>query len=119
MSAVLLAIFNEYNVAERVRVDLVRDGFPTDRVELTAACEPGRAGLGPATHPRVTSVLSSRAILTCSLVPESFTRNGQAIGARAQTTAIPVGWRCGKGLLTLDAVLSRQFSQAVPNAVRS
>lgn len=27
---------------------LVRDGFPTDRVELTASCEPGRAGLGPA-----------------------------------------------------------------------
>lgn len=48
MSAVLLAVFNEYQVAERVRVELVRDGFPTDRVELTAGCEPGRAGLEPA-----------------------------------------------------------------------
>ena len=48
MSAVLLAIFNEHKVADRVRVELVRDGFPTDRVELTAGCEPGRAGLEPA-----------------------------------------------------------------------
>jgi hypothetical protein len=32
MSAVLLAVFNDYEAAERVRIDLVRDGFPTDRV---------------------------------------------------------------------------------------
>jgi hypothetical protein len=48
MSAVLLAMFDQYEIAERVRVDLVRDGFPTDRIELTASCEPGRAGLEPA-----------------------------------------------------------------------
>ncbi len=51
MSAVLLAVFNDYETAERVRIDLFRDGFPTDRVELTACCEPGRAGLGPADTP--------------------------------------------------------------------
>jgi len=48
MSAVLLAVFNDYEAAERVRTDLVRDGFPTDRVDLTACCEPGRAGVQPA-----------------------------------------------------------------------
>jgi hypothetical protein len=48
MSAVLLAVFDEYEAADRVRLELVRDGFPTDRVELTAACEPGRAGCQPA-----------------------------------------------------------------------
>lgn len=48
MSAVLLALFNDYETADRVRLELVRDGFPTDRVELTAACEPGRAGYQPA-----------------------------------------------------------------------
>jgi len=48
MSAVLLAVFNDYEAAERVRVLLVRDGFPTDRVELTASCEMGRAGCEPA-----------------------------------------------------------------------
>jgi len=52
MSAVLLAVFNEYGVADRVRTKLVRDGFPTDRVELTAASEPGRAGSHPARSPR-------------------------------------------------------------------
>jgi hypothetical protein len=54
MSAVLLAVFNDYESAERVRIDLFRDGFPTDRVELTAYCEPGRAALqpGPSSHDR-------------------------------------------------------------------
>jgi len=42
MSAVLLAVFGQYGDAERVRTQLVRDGFPTDRVELTSATEPGR-----------------------------------------------------------------------------
>ena len=48
MSAVLLAVFKEYSAADRVRTLLVSDGFPTDRVELTATEEPGRAGLQPA-----------------------------------------------------------------------
>jgi hypothetical protein len=52
MSAVLLAVFNAYGDADRVRTKLVGDGFPTDRVELTAAREPGRAGLQPAPTPR-------------------------------------------------------------------
>ena len=48
MSAVLLAVFNEYDAADRVRTRLVTDGFPTDRVELTSAAEQGRAGMHPA-----------------------------------------------------------------------
>ena len=48
MSAVLVAVFDDHQTAEGVRTDLVRDGFPTDRVELTAGCEPGRAALQPA-----------------------------------------------------------------------
>jgi hypothetical protein len=51
MSAVLLAVFNGFGDAERVRTRLVRDGFPTDRVELTARSERGRAGLLPAPSP--------------------------------------------------------------------
>ena len=47
MSAVLLAVFKEYEQAERVRTALVKDGFPTDRVELTANREPGQAALVP------------------------------------------------------------------------
>jgi hypothetical protein len=52
MSAVLLAVFNRFGDAERVRTRLVGDGFPTDRVELTASCEKGRAGLLPAPSSR-------------------------------------------------------------------
>ena len=48
MSAVLLAVFERSAQAEEVRTQLVRDGFPTDRVELTARGETGRAGLQPA-----------------------------------------------------------------------
>lgn len=44
MSAVLLAVFHDFETAERARLALFRDGFPTDRVELTARHEPGRAG---------------------------------------------------------------------------
>ncbi len=47
MSAVLLAVFREYEQAEQVRTALVKDGFPTDRVELTANREPGQAALVP------------------------------------------------------------------------
>ena len=48
MSAVLLGVYVNHDTAERVRTDLVMDGFPTDRVELTDWLEPGRAGVEPA-----------------------------------------------------------------------
>lgn len=51
MSAVLLAVFPDYETAERLRVKLVQDGFPTDRVELTATRDLGRAALEPAESP--------------------------------------------------------------------
>ncbi|HEX4388046.1 MAG TPA: hypothetical protein VH109_05415 [Steroidobacteraceae bacterium] len=47
MSAVLLAVFSDLRDADRVRTRLVSDGFPTDRVELTAQGERGRAGVQP------------------------------------------------------------------------
>jgi hypothetical protein len=49
MSALLLAMYADYETASRVRVELIQDGFPTDRVDLTASCDPGRACLEPAT----------------------------------------------------------------------
>ena len=48
MSAVLLAVYVRLEDAQRARTHLVYDGFPTDRVELTAREESGRAGLQPA-----------------------------------------------------------------------
>jgi hypothetical protein len=64
MSAVLVAVFNECQAAEHVRIALMRDGFPTDRVELTAGCEPGRAGLGPAGSAHERFVQYFRALFT-------------------------------------------------------
>ena len=64
MSAVLLAVFNEYDVADRVRTKLVGDGFPTDRVELTSSSEPGRAGLLPAASLRARFVQYFRTLLS-------------------------------------------------------
>ena len=64
MSAVLLAVFNEYGVADRVRTRLVGDGFPTDRVELTASCEPGRARLHPAASARAKVAQYFRTLLS-------------------------------------------------------
>jgi hypothetical protein len=52
MSAVLLAVFNEHAAADRVRTALVKDGFPTDRVELTSARDPGQAKIQPAASQR-------------------------------------------------------------------
>lgn len=47
MSAVLVAAFNDHATAEGVRTRLVKDGFPTDRVELTSCQELGQAKLVP------------------------------------------------------------------------
>jgi hypothetical protein len=47
MSAVLLAVFNSYQAADHVRVHLIQDGFPTDRVDVTCSNDLGRAALGP------------------------------------------------------------------------
>ncbi len=47
MSAVLVAMFNDHATAEGVRIRLVKDGFPTDRVELTSCQELGQVKLVP------------------------------------------------------------------------
>jgi hypothetical protein len=76
MSAVLLAMFNDYAVADRVRTELVQDGFPTDRVELTACCDPGRAALQPADSAHGQFVLYFRALFSHEDerdFPEAFT----------------------------------------------
>jgi len=48
MSAVVTAVFGDHQTAERVRTQLVKEGFPTDRVELTSREELGQAKVVPA-----------------------------------------------------------------------
>jgi len=51
MASVLVAIYEDFSNAEGVRTELVGDGFPTDRVELTSKQEPGQAGNMPGNSP--------------------------------------------------------------------
>lgn len=47
MTPVIVALFDDYGVAERVRTELVAHGIPTDRVELTSLLETGQADAEP------------------------------------------------------------------------
>jgi len=47
MTPVIVALFDDYGIADRVRTELVADGFPTDRVELTSLLETGQADSEP------------------------------------------------------------------------
>lgn len=47
MTPVIVALFDDYGIADRVRTELVADGFPTDRVELTSLVETGQADSEP------------------------------------------------------------------------
>jgi hypothetical protein len=48
MSAVLAALYPNHEMADQVRTRLVKDGFPTDRVDLTSNRELGQVALVPA-----------------------------------------------------------------------
>jgi hypothetical protein len=47
MTPVIVALYDEFGVADRVRTQLVAQGFPTDRVELTSSVETGQADTEP------------------------------------------------------------------------
>jgi hypothetical protein len=47
MTPVIVALYDDYGVADRVRTQLVADGFPTDRVEVTSRLEAGQADTEP------------------------------------------------------------------------
>lgn len=86
MSAILLAVFNDYGAAEHARCDLVRDGFPTDRVELTASCEPGRAEVEPADSPHGKFVQYYSALFG----PAHRLHNCEQIAARVENGAATI-----------------------------
>jgi len=47
MTPVIVALFDDYGIADRVRTELVAEGLPTDRVELTSLLETGQADSEP------------------------------------------------------------------------
>src|SRR3569833_2794906 len=47
MTPVIVALYDDFSVAQRVRPELVADGFPTDRVALTSRAESGQADTEP------------------------------------------------------------------------
>jgi hypothetical protein len=47
MTPVFVAIYDDYGVADRVRKQLVNDGFATARVEVTSRLETGQADAEP------------------------------------------------------------------------
>jgi hypothetical protein len=84
MSAVLLALFDDYATADQVRMHLFEDGFPTDRIDLTASCEPGRAALQRADSPHGQFVSYFQSLLTEDgerQFPEQFAQRLDAGGA--------------------------------------
>ncbi len=88
MSAVLLAVFNDYETADRARIELVRDGFPTDRVELTAASELGRAGCEPAELPRGKFVQYFRTLLKSDADREYVERLAERVDSGAAAITV-------------------------------
>lgn len=86
MSAVLLTVFNEYPIADRVRTRLVRDGFPTDRVDLTAAEDPGRAGVEPGRSARARLLQYFRTLMSTA-EEQSFV---EALATRVEQGAATV-----------------------------
>jgi hypothetical protein len=47
MTPVIVALYDDYGIADRVRTQLVADGFATDRVEVTSRLEAGQADAEP------------------------------------------------------------------------
>jgi hypothetical protein len=88
MSAVLLALFNNYEAADRIRLELVRDGFPTDRVELTAACDPGRAAYVSVEAPRRKFVQYFRTLFKADADRQYAESLAERIDSGAATVAV-------------------------------
>jgi hypothetical protein len=112
MSAVLLAVFDNYETAEHVRVDLIRDGFPTDRVELTCSSFPGRAAVVPATSPHDRFVRFFRSLFSRPEEQADVERIADCIDhGNAAVTVLP------RGLVEISRA-SRIIQRASPREIK-
>lgn len=112
MTPVIVALFDDYGIADRVRTELVADGLPTDRVELTSLLETGQADAQPgdAFVARVSNYFHT-------LLDQSEPRNGGADElarrVRAGNSAITVHPRTSYEIDSVRMILHRNSPVAV------
>ena len=98
MTPVIVALFDDYGIAERVRTQLVTDvGIPTDRVELTSLAETGQADSEPGD-----AFVARVANYFHTLLDQDGQRNGDA-DALAQRV------RAGNSAITVHPRLDYEF----------
>ena len=112
MTPVIVALFDDYGIADRVRTELVADGFPTDRVELTSLVETGQADAEPgdAFVARVSNYFHT--LLDQSEHP-SADADDLALQVRGGNSAITVHPRTDYEIDSVRAVLHRNKPVAV------
>jgi hypothetical protein len=112
MTPVIVALFDDYGIADRVRTELVADGLPTDRVELTSLLETGQADAEPgdAFVARVSNYFHT-------LLDQSEPHNGdaEALAQRVRNgnSAITVHPRTDYEIDSVRAILHRNKPLAV------
>jgi len=112
MTPVIVALFDDYGIADRVRTELVADGFPTDRVELTSLIETGQADSEPgdAFEARVANYFHT-------LLDQDQAHNGEADAfarrVRNGNSAITVHPRTDYEIESARAILHRHKPVAV------
>src|SRR6185437_11877317 len=112
MTPVIVALFDDYGIADRVRTELVEDGIPTDRVELTSLVETGQADSEPgdAFIARISNYFHT-------LLDQDGQRNGDADDlarrVRAGNSAITVHPRLDYELDSVRQILHRNKPIAV------
>lgn len=113
MTPVIVALFDDYGIAERVRTELVADaGIPTDRVELTSLAEAGQADSEPGD-----AFVARVANYFHTLLDQDGRRNGEAeeLAQRvcAGNSAITVHPRLDYEFDSVRAILHRNKPVAV------
>jgi hypothetical protein len=112
MTPVIVALFDDYGIAERVRTQLVADGIPTDRVELTSRVETGQADAEPGD-----AFVARVANYFHTLIDQDGARNGHAEElaqrVRAGNSAITVHPRLDYEFDSVRAILHRNKPLAV------
>jgi hypothetical protein len=112
MTPLIVALFDDYGIADRVRTELVAEGLPTDRVELTSLVETGQADAEPGD-----AYLARLSNYFHTLLDQGEERNGEADElarrVRSGNSAITVHPRADWEIDSVRAILHRNKPIAV------